>query len=410
MKKLIENLDTAPRVNVPWLEYRRLLGYPVEHKLTDRAAELARLTREWFTTHARPWVYLREASLDLSNDQLLIDGVAFNSPRLHAQLLQAGAQRVILAAVSAGHQIVDRSAQLWGEEKPDEYFFAEVYGSAVVENLVAGLSGRICDLAEPSGLMAIPHYSPGYAGWDVAEQNRLFELIAKNLSTGFPEPVEVLSSGMIKPKKSLLGIFGLIPRTEAALNTPGLIPCERCSYEPCQYRRAPYIHTQVAIEEPPPLNPQGQYSVSRRALRKWADQRVELTPYRDGKVRARFRFDGSTCSNMGQALSFDYEVTLAPASESHRILDTNCVPSHGDIGHTKQCAYISNPQRTLASIAKPPPLLGRPLNDVLTWQRETRQSGCYCDASGHAHKWGLALETIHYALVQKSTLTTNGHE
>ena len=401
MKKLIETLDRTPRVNVPWLEYRRLLGYPIEHQLSERAAELARLTREWFASHARPWVYLREASLNLADGRLLIDGIEFNSPKLHERLREAGAQRVVLAAVSAGHQIVDRAAELWKESKPDEYFFAEVYGSAVVENLVAGLSGRICDLAEPAGLMAIPHYSPGYAGWDVAEQNRLFDLITKNLGTGFPEPVEVLASGMIKPKKSLLGIFGLIPRTEQALATPGLIPCERCPYEPCQYRRSPYIYSPVAIAEPPPLNPQGQYSVSRRALSKWVEQRVELTRQPDGKVRARFRFDGSTCSNMGQPIAFDYEVTLAPASDSHRILTTHCAPAPGDVGHTKQCAYISNPQRTLSSIAAPPPLLGRPLNDVLTWQREPRQSGCYCDASSRAHKWGLALETIHYALVQK---------
>ncbi len=397
MTTLIENLDRDPRVDVPEHEFRRLLGYPAGHQPGERATELAHQTRAWFAAHGRPWVYLREASLDLSDQRLLIDGVTFDSPRLHAHLLKAGAQRVMLAAVSAGHAIVDRSAALWKDSKPDEYFFAEVYGSAVVEALVAGLSGRICDIAEPAGLMAIPHYSPGYAGWDVAEQNRLFDVVTKNLGTGFPEPVEVLSSGMIKPKKSLLGIFGLIPRTAEALATPGLIPCE-----PCQYRRAAYIHSPVAIEEPRPLNPNAQYTISRKALGKWVDQRVTLAPQSDGKIQARFRFDGSTCSNMGQPLAFDYEVTLAPAAEHHRILDTRCAPAPGDTGHTHQCAYLSNPQRTLASIAEPPALLGHPLDDILTWQRETRQSGCYCDASSRAHKWGLALETIHYALVQKT--------
>jgi hypothetical protein len=60
---------------------------------------------------------------------------------------------------------------------------------------------------------------------------------------------------MIRPKKSLLGVFGLIPRTPEALATPGLIPCEHCAFEPCQYRRAHYIHAPVALAEPPPLSP-----------------------------------------------------------------------------------------------------------------------------------------------------------
>ena len=28
-------------------------------------------------------------------------------------------------------------------------------------------------------------------------------------------------------------------------------------------------------------------------------------------------------------------------------------------------------------------------------------AGCYCEPSSRDHKWGLVLETIHYALVQQ---------
>ena len=86
----------------------------------------------------------------------------------------------------------------------------------------------------------------------------------------------------------------------------------------------------------------------------------------------------------------------------HRILEATCVPAKGDLGHTQQCAYLRDAEGTLARIAEPPPVLGQSLDTALTWQRETRQSGCYCDASSRAHKWGLALETLHYALTQRS--------
>ena len=40
------------------------------------------------------------------------------------------------------------------EEKPDEYFFLEIFGSAVVEHLVAGMGARLCGWAEARALAA----------------------------------------------------------------------------------------------------------------------------------------------------------------------------------------------------------------------------------------------------------------
>ncbi len=398
-----ELLLTSPTIHVARTEYLRLLGYPPGHEPDARIDTLISATTTWYAEHGQPWIYLREATLDLADDHLFIDGVRFNSPKLRQHLRQHGALRVMLAAVGAGAAITDRAQQLWTDSKPDEYFFTEVYGSAVVEYLTASLHGRICDLAEPSGLMAIPHYSPGYAGWDVSEQNRLFDVLTARLGTELPEPLEVLGSGMIRPKKTLFGVFGLVARTPEALANPKLTPCEHCAFEPCQYRRKPYLHAPMAIEELKPISPAPTYTVARRALRKWAEQRLALTPRADGGLDAVFRFEGSTCSNMGHPLTFDYRVSLGPAADGHRILNTSCEPALGDTGHTQQCAYLRDPEGTLARIAEPPPVVGQPLNAILSWPRETRQSGCYCDATSRAHKWGLALETLHYALNQNSS-------
>ena len=64
------------------------------------------------------------------------------------------------------------------------------------------------------------------------------------------------------------------------------------------------------------------------------------------------------------------------------------------------CEYLNNPEQLMSSIANEKPLLGLPLNEVLNWQRSYHPSGCYCDSSSRAHKWGLALEVIHFAMVQ----------
>jgi len=414
-----ETYDTNPAFKVQDVEFHRLLGYPRAHPPGERALELMAWARNWYAQHGRPWVYLRRVELQLTDNILRLGGVQFRSQQLHDHLWLHGAQSAMLLAVSAGRECEEHARQLWTEGKPDEYFFLEVYGSAVVEDLVARTNGRICDLAGHNGLMAVPHYSPGYSGWDIAEQHKLFSLIAQGMTKSFPGPIEVLSSGMLRPKKSLLGVFGLAPAKARDASAPAPTPCENCSFSPCQYRRTPYRHvvgpvsdrtssqsqtgpTMAADAEPAlePLTRNAKYSVNARALRKWATERVRLDLRDDGKVEAVFRFDGTTCSNMGRPLAFDYRVTLSGPDQGYRILETACRPAPGDEGYQYTCAYLSDPEKLMQALADEKPLRGRPLDEVLAWTRAVAPSGCHCTADSRTHKWGLALEVIHYALLQ----------
>lgn len=399
---MIRLLDTQPRVAVADAEYLRLLGYPPGHVPGDRVRELMAWARSWYAAHGRPWVLLREATPGMEDGVLRIDGREFRSVRLRDHLRGSGASRVVLVAVSAGRACEEEALRLWQDSRPDEYFFLEVLGSVVVEHLVASVSGRICESADAVGLRAVPHYSPGYAGWDVAEQGMLFDLFAEGSDAGFPEPMSVLASGMLRPKKSLLAVVGLASRPVAGRDVSESTPCERCSFAPCRYRRVTYKHATVRIDGAPEPAPavEPRYTVNPRALRKWARERVALQTRGDGALVATFRFDGTTCSNLGHPLTFDYRVVLGRSDEGNTILEAECRPAEGDAGHARMCAYLADPGRLLGVIASEKPLLGRPLAAVLAWQREPSPSGCFCDASGRAHKWGIALEVIHHAVAQ----------
>jgi hypothetical protein len=322
-------------------------------------------------------------------------------------LRQAGAVRAVLVAVSAGRSCEEHARRLWEESKPDEYFFLEVFGSAVVEHLVASVNSRVCALAEGEGLVALPHCSPGYTGWDIADQGKLFELITRGMDRPFPEAFEVLSSGMLRPKKSLLAVVGLVPRTSALLSVPQLVPCEKCSYSPCQFRRAQYRYApsvnganRAPVREPARPARTANYSVNARALKKWAQERVHLEFHNGGAVEARFRFDGTTCSNLGIPLAFDYILSLERSGGGYTVVRSDCRPAPGDEGHKAMCAYLSDGEALMAEISGEKPMLGRQLHEVLEWERPAVPSGCYCSADSRAHKWGLALEVIHFALTQ----------
>jgi hypothetical protein len=413
VRALIEPLEVAGTqgtVEVAPQEYIRLLGYPRGHVLEGRARELADWARRWYAEHGRPWFYARQAeSLSIEGTSVVIDGVAFNSPRLRNTLREAEAESVVLVGVGAGKEAEEESRRLWEEEKPDEYFFLEVFGSAVVEHLTMTTGARLCAWADEQGMAVLPHYSPGYPEWDVAEQPRLLEAIQRTRRAEFPSPVEVLESGMPRPKKTLLAVFGLTRHTERLRPLTSLIPCESCPFGPCQFRRAPYRRAPRAFGEQVSggqavLDANGRYSVQRRALARWAAERLSLRAGNDGSLDAVFRYEGTTCTNMGRPLAFDYHVKLGPREEGYPIREQRCEPAAGDTGHMHMCQYIADGDRLMSAIEEEKPLHGQRLNAVLDWHPPMNAAGCFCELPSRARKWALVLETIHFALVQQESV------
>jgi hypothetical protein len=403
----IELVSTPASVGVSPEEYIRLLGYPRGWVLEGRARELADWAREWYAQNGRPWMYAREAeSFAVKGDEIHLDGVAFTSKRLKNTLTQADAHNVILVAVGAGPEAEEESRRRWKDEKPDEYFFLEIFGSAVVEHLVMAAGAELCDWAERHDMAVLPHYSPGYPEWDVAEQPRLLELMKQTRKEPFPSDVEVFDSGMLRPKKSLLAVFGLTRHTDRLRRLTDLVPCENCSFGPCQYRRAAYRRAPQLWGEQVPariavLEQNAAYSIHRKALKRWAEERLSMHEAEDGSIEVVFRYDGTTCTNMGRPLAFDYCVRLGPPGQGYRILEQRCAPAKGDTGHTLMCEYVKDSVQLMTDIDGEKPLSGERLDAVLAWQRKPSGAGCYCDASSRDHKWGVVLETIHYALAQR---------
>jgi hypothetical protein len=409
-----EFLDIHPDINVQESEYKRLLGYPKEYVVNDRVRELMDTTLKWYNENGKPWIYVRQVdAFEINNDHFLIDGKEFTSKRVFAQMNEAQADSAVVAAVSAGKNCEERASQLWQEKKPDEYFFMEVYGSAIVEHLIANAAGFICAWADQNSMAALPRYSPGYPEWDIREQQKLYDVIVQDKKYTFPEEIHVMNTGMLNPKKSLLTIFGITKQLDKVQRTANLLPCENCSLANCQYRRRPYKRSPQQIEDVgklqskmekeigSPLELNAKYSFSTKALEKWSMERLRLQFNDDRSIDAAFRYEGTTCSNMGRALEFDYHIRIESAETNYKIIKAACMPASGDSGHRFMCRYIENPTSMMSDLADEKPLLGKPLNDILEWKREYNPSACYCRPVSREHKWGLVFEVLHYALVQR---------
>jgi hypothetical protein len=238
---MFELVTTRPDCNVSEAEYVRLLVYPRQRTLEDRARELADGARAWYAEHGRPWIYARETeAVEINASHFRVNGTEFSSQLLCEQFSATHTTQAVVVAVSAGLECEDRARALWADGKPDEYYFLEMFGSAVVEQLIATANGHICAWADAQKRTALPHHSPGYSGWNISEQPKLWHLLPGHAASGLPGKLTVLESGMLRPKKSLLALVGIASHRENAAGRARLIPCETCALPSCQFRRAPY--------------------------------------------------------------------------------------------------------------------------------------------------------------------------
>jgi hypothetical protein len=219
-------------------EFKRLLRVPADFTFTGVMAENAAWARDWYAVHGRPWLRAAGAeSCRVDGEVTTLAGRAWTSKELARRFRSA--QGAVVVAASAGPEAEAEAARCWANDEPDRYYFMETYASAVVEALLAEARARLCAWADQQGAVLLPHYSPGYHGWTVGDQASVFSLLAG----ASPGPLEVMASGMLRPKKSQLAVFAVAPAGTAGAESADLIPCKYCAYRTCEFRREPYALT-----------------------------------------------------------------------------------------------------------------------------------------------------------------------
>jgi len=146
--------------------------------------------------------------------------------RLWGPLEQVGA-----GICTAGAAIEERVRRLWDERELPLAVMLDSVGSAAVESLAEYANDVLCQAAIAAGIKVTNRISPGYAGWDTAEQAALFRL-----SPGGPIGVTLNDSCVMTPGKSISFLVGVGP--EARVDHY-FTQCRRCWMPDCAYRRAP---------------------------------------------------------------------------------------------------------------------------------------------------------------------------
>ena len=139
-----------------------------------------------------------------------------------------GVERFVVFVTTAGAEYEAYLRELKESGDLVSEYIADALGSVIAEALVSGVGRRIeQELVRTGETLSYP-YSPGYCGWHIREQAKLFSLLPDT-----PCGVRLTESSLMVPIKSVSGIYGLGP----GIRRQGYA-CEICGLETCYKRNA----------------------------------------------------------------------------------------------------------------------------------------------------------------------------
>jgi hypothetical protein len=161
-----------------------------------------------------------DKSVKISNVRFQIKNIVFS------QIKKSDSAAVFLC--TAGAEIGMRSRKAMHERDLLRSYIFDVIGSEIVEAAADIMQNELEKAAIASGKKITNRYSPGYCGWDVAEQHRLFRLMPDNFCG-----IRLTESALMDPVKSISGIIGIGENVRLNPYT-----CNMCDMKDCIYRKA----------------------------------------------------------------------------------------------------------------------------------------------------------------------------
>jgi hypothetical protein len=166
-------------------------------------------------------IYLEPASR-----LLRVNNVSFGINKIiYGQIRKSESIAIFLS--TAGSEIGIRSRRAMQERDLLRGYIYDVIGSEIVEAAADLMQEDLKQTMLESGYKITNRYSPGYCGWDVAEQHRLFQLLPENYCG-----IKLTPSALMDPVKSASGIIGIGRDVKYNPYT-----CRMCSQDDCVYRR-----------------------------------------------------------------------------------------------------------------------------------------------------------------------------
>jgi hypothetical protein len=163
---------------------------------------------------------------DCATDCIHIGDTTFETGRIIAKQFK-DAQKIVVFACTAGPGIREAYEKYKAEGDPLKAFFTDTLGTVAVEKAMDKIHHALKQSMEQQGLHCTNRYSPGYCGWMVKEQHKLWSLLPSEYCG-----IRLTDSALMLPIKSVSGIIGL-----GAHARKNPYSCAICDLNNCIYRR-----------------------------------------------------------------------------------------------------------------------------------------------------------------------------
>lgn len=162
-----------------------------------------------------PIVVYRQVPVERCDARGLVlgTGVAFESPVF--MLYANGMREAVVFVLTTGAGFGPRVEEFLARDDVLDALFLETAGWLGIESTTRSFAQHLREVAARQGWRITRRLGPGYSyrtgngqvEWELRDQSRLFEVFGDA-----PLPVELLESGVMLPKLSRSGLYGLAPR------------------------------------------------------------------------------------------------------------------------------------------------------------------------------------------------------
>jgi hypothetical protein len=176
-------------------------------------------------TDIRGGMLLVEPSGIRSAGHVIVKSLDFHTGRMIARNL-AKSEWIAFFMMTAGRGIEDWSKDAIRSGESLTGYIIDLLGSEVVESAVDCMQADLVRQVEAEGYRITNRYSPGYCGWQLDEQQKLFSL--------FPDGfcgIRLTGSSLMTPLKSVSGMIGIGREVQKTAHS-----CQICELRNCIYR------------------------------------------------------------------------------------------------------------------------------------------------------------------------------
>jgi hypothetical protein len=179
-------------------------GIPGDAAVPQRVAELVDEAFEIYTDLVDP-AGIR-ADVSIADFAVIYRGEGRNAPRTPLEAIFPDARRLTLFAVTVGEAVCGEILRRFSDGDPALGYALDTIASAGAEGLAGAMARDHQECLARSGTMAsgmrVLPYSPGYCGWHVSGQGKLFEVLR-------PEEIGISlnESCLMQPLKSVSGVL-----------------------------------------------------------------------------------------------------------------------------------------------------------------------------------------------------------